>query len=301
MRLASGDPGTPVSTNQTFTEFFLPKPIHIDRAYIAYNPKAASALHLGFGKFNAPQSTTQMDFDEDLNYEGGWEEIAWSLREGIDLQLGALQTVVNERSAGVDAYMLAGYGEVGFDLGNHTLRFSVANYGWGNEGQLAAGTSFGRLESILTNAVVRDGDGSVVGFASEFNVVDIIAEATVQTNRENYPVRLLLDFAHNTRAANDRNRGLWIEAEYGAPRATGSWGAGYTYGWVEQDVTPSAYVFSDMPGTNVRLHMIEASYILKSGLGLDATLHLTEPLLLATPAASDAWLSRLHLAVVVRF
>ena len=63
-----------------------------------------------------------------------------------------------------------------------------------------------------------------------------------------------------------------MEAEYGAPRATGTWGAGYTYGSVEQDVSPSAFVFSDMPGTNVRLHMIKASYILKTGFSLDATL-----------------------------
>ena len=301
MRLASGDPGTPVSTNQTFTEFFLPKPIHIDRAYIGYNPKAASAMTLGFGKFNAPQTVTQMVFDEDLNYEGGWEEVSWEPRGGIEIQLGALQTAVNERSAGVDAYMLAGYGEVGFDIGKHNLQFSVADYGWGNEGQLASATAFGPLESILTNTVVRDGAGNVIGFASEFNVVDVIAEATLQTGRQNYPLRLLADFARNTRASNDRDSGFWIEAEYGAPRATGTWGAGYTYGWVEQDVTPSAYVFSDMPGTNVRLHMLESSYVLKSGLSLDATLHLTKRLVLPSPTQPNAWLSRLHLAAVVRF
>jgi hypothetical protein len=35
LQLASGDPGTPVSTNQTFTAFFLPKSFSLDRAYLA--------------------------------------------------------------------------------------------------------------------------------------------------------------------------------------------------------------------------------------------------------------------------
>ena len=41
LQVASGDPGTPVSTNQTFKGFFQPKPFNLDRAYIAYNPVAA--------------------------------------------------------------------------------------------------------------------------------------------------------------------------------------------------------------------------------------------------------------------
>ena len=301
LRVASGDPGTPVSTNQTFTEFFLPKPFNLDRAYLLYNPTAAPALTLGLGKFNARQKTTQMTFDEDLNYEGGWEQVAWKPREGIGMTLGALQTAVNERSAAVDSYMVGGHGGVTFAVGRHNLQFSAANYVWGNPDRIAIGSVRGPLESILTNSLVRDGNGAVVGFASRFNVVDVIAEATFRTSRANYPVRLLADFARNTKADNDRDSGLWVEAEYGAPRATGTWGTGYTYGSVEQDVSPSAFVFSDMPGTNVRLHMIEASYILKTGFSLDATLHVTKRLFLEAPTQPNPWRSRLHLAAVVRF
>ena len=96
LQVASGDPGTPVSTNQTFTSFFRPKPFNLDRAYLVYNPQAASAMTLGLGKFGFPQARTQMIFDDDLNVEGGWEEVAWSLGDGIDISLGGLQTIVNE-------------------------------------------------------------------------------------------------------------------------------------------------------------------------------------------------------------
>lgn len=301
LQVASGDAGTPVSTNQTFKSFFQPKPFNLDRAYIAYNAAAAPALTLGIGKFNAPHTITQLTFDEDLNFEGGWEQVAWEPREGLRINLVALQTAVNELSSAPDAYMLGGYGEVSVALGQHSVQFSAANYAWGNEDQIAVAASEGPLKSILTNGVRRGSGGNVIGYISQFNVIDVIAEATIRTGREGYPLRLLADFAHNRKAATDRNSGLWIEAEYGSPQPTGTWGAGYTYGWVEQDATPSAFVFSDMPGTNLRLHMLETSYVLKTGLSLDVTLHLTKRLFLERSNDPNHWLSRLHLAAVVRF
>ncbi len=140
----------------------------------------------------------------------------------------------------------------------------------------------------------------MIGYASRFNVVDVIAEATLQTGREGSPLRLLAEFAHNTRAAQDRDSGWWFEAEYGSPGAAHTWGATYTYGWLEQDLTPSAFVFSDIPGTNIRLNMIETSYVPKEGLSLDVTLHLTKRLVVPE-AAPNNLLSRLHVAAVVRF
>jgi hypothetical protein len=299
LQVASGDPGTPVSTNQTYTTFFLPKPFSVDRAFMAYNPKAASALTLGFGKFGSPQMRTQMVFDDDLNFEGGWEQVAWVPGKRVGLRIIGLQTAVNEVSAASDSYMLGVYGEARFALGPHALQVSAADYGWGNPDSIAVASSGGPLQSILTNSVRRSASGAVVGFTSRFNVVDVITEATLHTGKA--PVRLLADYARNTRAASDRESGLWIEAEYGDPRDKGTWGATYTSAWIEQDVTPSAFVFSDMPGTNLRLHMIEASYIPLPGLSLDLTLHLTKRLFFERPSDSRAWLSRLHAAAVVRF
>ena len=301
LQVASGDAGTPVSTNQTFKSFFQPKPFNLDRAYVAYNAAAAPALTLGLGKFNAPQTVTQLTFDVDLNFEGGWEQVAWQPREGLDVNLVAMQTSVNELSSAPDAYMLGGYAEVSMALGQHSLQFSAANYAWGNEDQIAVASADGPLESILTNSVRRGPAGNVIGYTSQFNVVDVIAEATIHTGKAAYPLRLLADFARNTRAATDQNSGLWIEAAYGSPGPTGSWGAGYTSAWVEQDATPSAFVFSDMPGTNTRLHMIETSYVLKTGMSLDATLHLTKRLAVERASDPNNWLLRLHLAAVARF
>ena len=300
LQVASGDPGTPVSTNQTLTSFFRPKPFNLDRAYLAYNPQVASALTLGMGKFGFPQNRTQMVFDDDLNFEGGWEQVSWDVADGVGINLVALQTAVTELSRDNDAFMLAGYGEVSVEGSRADFSVSAANYGWKHPDLIVAGHTSGVLGSILTNALVRSTAGDVVGFASEFNVVDVIAETTIRTARSDYPIRLLADFARNTRAANDRDSGFWLEAEYGSPRAVNTWGATYTYGWIEQDVSPSAFVFSDIPGTNIRLHMIETSYIPKSGLSFDVTLHLTKRLVVPDNAPNNL-LTRLHVAIVARF
>jgi hypothetical protein len=301
IQIASGDPGTPVSTNQTFTDFFQPKPISLDRAYISYNPKAVSAITFGLGKFNAPQTTTQLVFDDDLNFEGGWEQVSWKPRDGTEVTLIGFQTVLNERSVPEDSYMLGGAGEVTVAFGRHNILLSAANYSWGNEDQIAVASAGGPLESILTNSVRRGPTGTVIGYASQFNVVDLIAEGTLRTSREAYPLRLLVEFARNTQAVTDRDSGLWFEVAYGAPRATGTWSAEYVHGWSEQDVTPSAFVHSDLPGTNLRSHILETSYVLKTGFSIDTTLHFTKRLFLESPTDPNGWLTRLHLGAVVRF
>ena len=301
LQVASGDPGTPASTNQTFKGFFQPKPFNLDRAYIAYNPQAAEAITLGIGKFPTPVMRTQMTFDDDLNFEGGWEQLSWQPQKDINVDLVAIQTAVNEVSRGADAYMLGGYGAASFKFGSNSLQLSAANYMWRNADQIAVAQASGQLTSILTNRVIRNSDGFATNFASEFNVVDVIAKATLATPHRGYPLRLLVDYAVNTRATTSQNNGFWIEAGYGDPGPVGSWGATYTTGWIEQDVTPSAFVFSDMPGTNIRLNMIETSYVVKSGFSLDATLHLTKRLVVPEDGTSNHLLTRLHVATVIRF
>ena len=300
LQVASGDPGTPASTNQTFKGFFQPKPLNLDRAFVAYNPRAAEAITLGIGKFPTPVMRTQMTFDDDLNFEGGWEQFSWKPQKNVAIDLVALQTAVNEVSRGADAYMLGGYGAASFTFGSNSLQLSAANYMWRNADQIVAAQASGELASILTNRVIRNDAGIATNFASEFNVVDIIAEATLNTPNPDYPLRLLIDYAVNTKATTDR-KGFWIEAGYGDPGPVGSWGATYTSGWIEQDVTPSAFVFSDMPGTNIRLNMIETSYVVKAGVSLDVTLHLTKKLVVAQNDTSNHLLTRLHVATVIRF
>ena len=300
IQIASGDPGTPVSTNQTFTSFFRPKPFSLDRAHIVYRPGGAPALTLGAGKFGLPLTRTQMTWDDDLNVEGGYEQVAWSATEAIDVKLVALQTAVNEVSGGPDSYMLAGYGEVSVALGEHRLQVSVADFGFSNVDQVAVGRATGPLSSILTNEVERGTAGNIIGLVSDFNLVDVIAQAELDTGRDRYPVRLLADIVRNTRAASGLDTGMWFEAEYGGSSVPRSYTFGYTYGRIERDAALSAFVFSDMPGTNLQLHMFNVAYVPRPNMTLDLTVHISKRLEV-DPDASAAWLIRPHVAAIARF
>ena len=300
IQIASGDPGTPVSTNQTFTNFFRPKPFNLDRANIAYNPSGASALTIAMGKFGFPMTRTQMVWDNDLNFEGGYEQVAWSASDAVAIKLVALQTAVNEVKSDRDSYMLGGYGEVSVAVGDHSLQFSVADYGFGHVDQVAVGRATGPLNSILTNQVEVDAAGNIIGLVSDFNMVDVIVQAEVDTGRADYPLRLLADVVRNTRAASDLDTGMWFEAEYGGSRAQRSYTLGYTYGRIQQEAALSAFVFSDMPGTNQQLHMFTIAYVPLPNLSLDLTVHISKQLEV-DPGAHNAWLTRPHVAAIVRF
>jgi hypothetical protein len=131
-------------------------------------------------------------------------------------------------------------------------------------------------------------------------MVDVIAEVELDTGRDGYPVRLLADFVRNTKAASDFDTGMWFEVEYGGSRAVGSYTLGYTYGRIEQDAVLSPFMFSDIPGTNLQLHMPNFTYVVAPNLTFDLTLHITKRLD-ADPSANRNWLSRPHVAAIVRF
>ena len=301
LRVTSGDPGTPVSTNQTFKDFYLPKPFALDRAFVTYNPGAASALTLGAGKFGFPVARTQMVWDDDLNWEGGYQQVAWQAGPNVAIRLVAVETAITEVAADADAFMAAGYGQLSLQLGAHTLEFSVADYGFGRVDQVAIGSATGPpLKSINTNRVERDAMDAVTGFASDFNLVDVIGQVTLATARPDYPLRLLADWVTNTRAASDAETGIWVEAEYGRAARPTTYAVGYTFARIEQDAVLSPFIFSDMPGSNLWLHMVEASYMPQPRLNLDLTLHFSKRLVIA-PGASNTWLLRPHLAVRIEF
>ena len=192
------------------------------------------------------------------------------------------------------------YREVGFRFGPHRLQVSVADYGFGNVDQVAVGRANGPLNSLLTNQVERDANGNIIGLVSDFNMVDTIVQAEIDTGRENYPLRVLGEYLKNTRAATDQDTGLWFEAEYGGSGEQGTYELGYTIGRIEQEAALSPFVFSDMPGTNLWLHMFTIAYVPVPNLTLDLTMHISRRLVTGT-GANDNWLTRPHVAAIVRF
>jgi hypothetical protein len=301
LRLASGDAGDVASTNQTLTDFFTRKPLNIDQAALTYTPRRARALTFGVGKFGYPVTRTQMVWDDDVNWEGVYEQLSLT-RGATTVRVVGVQSPLQDVAAGQDAFMFGHFAQLGTRTGAHRWQLSIANYAFQHADQLAlALEQRSSIRAQQTNAVRRNAEGRVVGYQSGFNLVDVIAQATFDTGRPEYPFSATADFVVNTRAATDEDRGIWLVGTYGRAAAVKTYAVSHTYARVERDAVLSAFNFSDMgPATNVVMHMTAFSFMPKPRLNLDAIAILTR-LLEPQPGARNPLLKRIQVDARVTF
>jgi hypothetical protein len=159
LRFASGNLADPISTNQSFTDFFNRKAFELDQAYIAWTPKiseGSKVLRFQAGKFEMPWTKTELTFDSDLNVEGFSESyrlnfknrpvenisfMAWQLpflerNSGFVRNANGTVNVDETRRAGRDLALYGGQIQAGFKLGqDSSLTLSLAD-------QYFSGTQF---------------------------------------------------------------------------------------------------------------------------------------------------------------
>ena len=301
VRVATGDAADVTSTNQSLTDFWNRKPINIDQAALVYNPVEARALTLGGGKFAYPVARTQMVWDDDLNWEGAFEQVTWTTA-GVAFRGVAVQSPLNDVGDGADAFMFAGYVQAVFRVDGHTAQVSIADYGFKEEDQIAVALDERTaIRSPQTNRVRLDDAGNVVGYVSDFNLVDVIAQVTFDTGRPQYPFALVADYVVNTRAANEEDSGIWLTGSYGRAASVKSYSVSYTYARIERDAVLSAFNFSDMgPPTNVVMNMGSFSFMPINRLNLDATAILTRRLRV-TSGDPNALLKRIQIDARISF
>ena len=277
LRLASGDAADVTSTNQSLTDFLNRKPINIDQLSLAYTPSQVKALTLGVGKYAFPVTRTQMVWDDDVNWEGTYEQVSWGV-EGVTFRLVGVQSPINEVGAGEDAFMFGEYVQAGFRLGGHAVQLSVADYAFRNPDQIAVALDQRTvIRTQSTNALRLNPAGRVIGYESGFNLVDAIAQVTFNSGRAQYPLTALANFVVNTEAIDDEDAGVWVVGSYGRAATAKTFAATYTFARVERDAVVSAYNFSDMsPATNVVLNMATFSYMPRSHVNLDVIAILTK-------------------------
>jgi hypothetical protein len=283
-RLASGESSDVTSTNQSFGDFQNRKPINIDQVSLTFTPPAAKALTLAVGKYAYPVTRTQMVWDDDVNWEGLYEQAAWIRGRG-SFRLVAAQVTMNEVTADDDSFLFGEAAQATFALGGHSVQLQVADYLFQNPDQIAVAQFEGvEIRSQATNALRHDASGQVIGYVSGFNLVDTIAQATFNTGRAQYPLVALADFVVNTRAASDEDTGVWLSTTYGRAAAPNTFLAGYTFARVERDAVVSAFNYSDMvPATNVIMNLLTFSYMPRTRVNLEAIAILTK---LIEPPAS---------------
>ncbi len=297
LRLASGDPRDPTSTNQTLEDFFGRKPFYIDQAYIVWRPTQGHGLSVGAGKFPFPVLRTQMTWDDDLNWDGVYEQVA--TRGDVAVRFTAVQSPLQEVSAGPDAAMFAAQGSVAVKTARWQVQVGTSVYGFRQVDRVAQALASGDLRSQNWN-LLRARDGRVVGFASGFRLVDLIGQATLATTRPEYPALIVAHWVHNTRAVDAEQTGLWVEARYGRADVPKTVAVSYVFARIERDAVISAFAFSDIPSSNTLAHIAGFSYAPLPRVNLDTTVYLTRKIVVA-PGDPNGLLTRLQIDARVAF
>lgn len=267
MRIASGDPRDPTTTNQTLEDAFGRKAFYIDQAYITYQPKYARALTFSAGKFAHPMLRTQLVWDDDLSLDGVYEQVATA--GDVSFRLVGIQSPIDEVAAGPDAALFGEQAMLLFKAGRHQFQIGASSYGYRQVDRIAGLWASGELRSHNTNQLTFDANGKVIGFASAFTMVEVIGQAAFVTPRPEYPLSIVGDWVVNTGAAGDQDTGWWIETRYGRAASPGTWQVNYTAARIERDAVLSLFMFSDIPGTNLTMNSVGFSYMPARRVNLD--------------------------------
>jgi hypothetical protein len=314
-RLASGPAGDPIGSNQSFTETFTPKSINLNTAYARLAPAAAfgrrsSLLTLLGGKFETPTThPTPLLFDYDLAPEGFFESVkAVDRTDGFlrSLGLGLGQWIYQENADTGDGAAFAFQGTATLAPTKRlTVNLVAGDFLFQKASTIAAARN--RNSALVITNFVRLSDGSVVGarsvdpaklgpngngidadgnpirivgFVSDFNVLDAGGELVFDTGSARWPVRLIADFVHNTEASSGDDSGFQAGFGVGGGKNAGDLGFRYAYERLETDAVISAFSDSDLGdgGTNIRGHVVQVTWQIIAPLQFGSTAYFTEPI-----------------------
>ncbi len=334
--LASGDTGDPISTNSTTTGFFTRKPFSVDKAFATYKPKFFKPFSVTAGKFGYTWYRTELTFDNDINVEGGSQQVSWDWKDQFLSHFAVIgfELPLFEASGGPDSDIFGGQVQTGWNLGPRIKATADAAYydyrnpntiaqnqtngnGYATQGtSTGQGGTYGFSAATLTNSF-----GVINGarqFGSKFGILDTIFQLDFDTGLKRFPLTTLFNFADNTRACENvaafvaagvaiscdpRDRqGYWAEAQFGQTRNQGDWRFGYTFARIEREAIVSAFAASDTrQGTNVTQHRIEAAYQAYPNVTLNLTTFIGRQLITAQTPVEERWLKRLQLDFNYKF
>ncbi len=310
IRLASGNPNDPISTNQTFTGDFTRKNINLDWAYITFTPGKTFGIRPGVvsltgGKFAVPQFRVgELIWDDDLSVEG-FSEVFQALGEPIgaldQIRIFVEQWSFNEVSNEQDGYIFGGQVNPVMHLGAVQLEGGVAQWWYLNPNFIAQALN---TNSALfnTNLVTTNSDGDITGYVSGFNLTNVTAQATLPDVIEQMPLRIFADYVYNWQAATSQAHGFQTGIKLGQTKVRGDWAASALYEYLQQEATLSAFNWSDFGfgGTNVQGPVIAVDYQLLDPLTLTAKSFFVN--YIDTPKGmTNPTLVRLQLDAQVRF
>ena len=313
IRLASGNPNDPISTNQTLTGDFTQFNVNLDWAYLTFTPGASFGIRPGLfsftgGKFANPMFRVgEMVFDDDLAPEGA-SEVVSLLDKPVgpldQVRLYAEQWTFSEVANNQDGWMVGGQVNPVLHFGTTQVEAGLGQYWWLNSDQIAQALN---TNSSLTNTnlVVTVPSGTttkIVGYQSAFNQTNATVAATFPNVVAARPLKLFGDYVYNWGAVTDDAQGWTAGARLGQTKVKGDWSVYGFYEQLQQEAAISAFTYSDFGkgGTNVEGAVVGAEYQLLNPLTVSVKNHFTN--FINRPASTtNPTMMRLQLDAMVKW
>ncbi|HZW90766.1 MAG TPA: putative porin, partial [Myxococcaceae bacterium] len=283
LRVTSGDPNNPISTNEDLTGDFTRKHVNLDWAFLTFSPGASfgirpGAVSLTGGKFPNPIFRVgEMVFDEDLSPEGASETfqlLPKPMGAFDQIKVYALQWTFAEVSNGPDGWMFGGQVNPALHFGAIQVEGGFGQFWWLNpdliaqalsknttsfnaSGQPIANPNFNSSlvnTNLLVTKTIQPPSGpsgtppsftAITGYQSGFNQTSATVAATVPHLLLDQPLRLFADYVYNWQAAIDDAHGWQAGMRLGQTRVRGDWSVYGLYEHIGQEAAISAFTYSD--------------------------------------------------------
>lgn len=313
IRVATGNPNDPISTNEDLGGSWTRKHVNLDWAYLNLTPGKTFGIRPGLlsvlaGKFpNTMFRVGEMVWDDDLSPEGATETVSLLAKPvGFldQVRVHALQWTFAEVSNSADGWMLGAQVNPVMHVGSTQIEAGIGQYGWDNPDLIAqqfnSNSSLKTTNLLVTQTV--SGKKTVTGFRSGFLQTNPNVQVTFPNVVAAQPVRLFFDYVRNWRAATAANDGWYLGAKVGQTKVKGDWSFFGVYERLMTDGTLAPFSYSDFGpgGTNLQGPIVGAEYQLLNPLTLSVKSSFTN--YIDRPAgSSNPTLTRLLVDAMVKF
>lgn len=280
-RFASGT-GDPRSTNQNLEDGLSSKSINLDRAYFELTP--CENWWITGGKVANPFASTDLQWDTDVNFEGGMAKYTTGDKTKLAFTGGAIwiEPYASGHGAGIWAGQVSASGAKGDTKWNAAAGIWSYVLGRVNEGQ-AVETGYGN--TVMDNM-----------FAKDYEILDVVAEVTMPVAKSKLTVTV--NPVLNTATSTDNVGWLAMLKIKGKVWKRAS-AFSYDYRVLEPDAVFGAFTDSDAAGgrTNQRGHRIMGDLELIDGFTVGGSVYLNT----LSASGNGPWYQRWMLDGIVKF
>ena len=301
--------GDPISGNQTLGKNASKKYIFIDLVYGKWTPINNNGLKISgtIGKMENPFVTSDMVFDPDYTPEGGVLQASYELSPTHTLKFNGGAFVIDEvKASPQDPWMLGLQtrwdGKYVPRQGAYALESSLG-LSW-------YGISCGQGPNMSTSALPDKNSGNTrIGGNLLYSYAPIVVDASLTYNlasmpfyKGTFPIKLGGEYMVNPAARHYMNvasnpvedTGWWLGVQFGSAKKKGNWEISYRYehlegdAWFEEltDSDYGAYSYTSAgytPGTNVKGHIVKASYSMTDAMTFTLKYWLTDQIITSGP------------------